>query len=405
MSKMTPFKELVSYEEALERIRTSIKPVNRTESVPIEKALNRVLAEEIVANMSVPPFDRAAMDGYAVKAEETFEASSFKPKILKLTETLCAGTSSNIMLGKGECVQVATGSPIPGGADAVVMVEFTERNGNNVNILKPVYPRANISPKGEDIEKGKVVLKTGEELSPARIGALAALGREKVEVFEKPSIAVVPTGTEIREVGSSLKEGQIYDVNSYTLSSIINENGAVPIKCKAVPDTTDELRNSTEELLEHDMIVFSGGSSVGERDLLVSVIQEFGTVVFHGIQVKPGKPTLFALVAGKPVFGMPGYPTSCLLNAYILLVPAIRQMARLAPKMEKTMKARLAKRVVSSTGRKQFLTVKIKGNQAYPVFKQAGAITSMTEADGYIVLPINIDVVEKNQKVTVFLFD
>jgi molybdopterin molybdotransferase len=405
MTKMIPFKELISYEEALERIRKSVKPIDRIESVSIEDALGRVLAEEIVANMSVPPFDRAAMDGYAVKAEETFGASSFKPKTLELTEILHAGSSSNMVLGKGECVQVATGSPIPKGADAVVMVEFTERNGDNVNILKPVYPRANISPKGEDIEKGKIVIKAGEQLFPARIGALAALGTEKVEVYEKPRIAVVPTGTEIKQVGSSLEEGQIYDVNSYTLSSIINKDGAVPTKCKAVPDTSDELRNATKTLLKHDMIVFSGGSSVGERDLLMSVIQEFGTVVFHGIQVKPGKPTLFALVAGKPVFGMPGYPTSCLINAYLLLIPAIRQMARLPPKIEKTVKARLAKRVVSSTGRKQFLTVKIKGDLAYPVFKQSGAITSMTEADGYIVLPINVDVVEKNQQVTVFLFD
>jgi len=358
-----------------------------------------------VANMSVPPFDRAAMDGYAVKAKETFGASSFKPKTLKLTEILRAGASSNTVVGKGECVQVATGSPIPEGADAVVMVEFTERKGNDVKILKPVYPRANISPKGEDIEEGKVVIKAGEQLFPARIGALAALGRKKVEVYEKPRIAVVPTGTEIKEVGSSLEQGQIYDVNSYTLSSIINKNGAVPLRCKAVPDTNDELRNVTKNLLKQDMIVFSGGSSVGERDLLMSVIQEFGTVVFHGIQVKPGKPTLFALVAGKPVFGMPGYPTSCLINTYLLLVPAVRQMARLPPKTEKTMKARLAKRVVSSTGRKQFLTVKIKGDLSYPVFKQSGAITSMTEADGYIVLPINVDVVEKNQEVTVFLFD
>ena len=405
MSKMTPFKELVSYEEALERIRKSIKPINRTESVPIENALDRVLAQDIVANMSVPPFDRAAMDGYAVKAEETFGASSFDPKTLKLTETLHAGTTPNIVLSKGKCVQVATGSPIPKAADAVVMVEFTDRNGNNVKISKPVYPRANISPKGEDIEEGEVVLKTGEQLSPAKIGALAALGREKVKVFKKPSIAVVPTGTEIKEVGSSLKEGQIYDVNSYTLSSIINKNGAVPIKCKVVSDTADELKSATERLFGHDMIVFSGGSSVGERDLLMGVIQELGTVVFHGIQVKPGKPTLFALVTGKPVFGMPGYPTSCLLNAYLLLVPAVRQMARAPPKTEKTMEARLAKRVISSTGRKQFLTVKMKGNQAYPVFKQSGAITSMTEADGYIILPINVDVVEKNQKVTVFLLD
>jgi molybdopterin molybdotransferase len=405
MSKMTPFKELVSYGEALGRIRKSTKPIKRTESVPIEKALNRVLAENIVANMSVPPFDRAAMDGYAVKAEETFGASSLRPKTLKLTEILHAGASSKRVLGKGECVQIATGSPIPKGVDAVVMVEFTERNGNNVNVSKPVYPGANISPKGEDIEEGQVVLKAGEQLLPARIGVLAALGRKEVKVYEKPRIAVVPTGTEIQKVGSPLKEGQIYDVNSYTLSSVINKNGAIPIKRKAVPDTTDELRNAVKELLDYDMIVFSGGSSVGERDLLVSIIQEFGTILFHGIQIKPGKPTLFALVAGKPVFGMPGYPTSCLLNAYLLLAPAIRQMARLPPKIEKTMKVPIAQRVVSSSGRAQFLTVKVKDDQAYPVFKQSGAITSMAEADGYIVLPINIDVVEKNQEVTVFLFD
>ena len=405
MSKMTPFKELVSYEEALERIRKSVEPVKRTESVSIEKASDRVLAEDIVASMSVPPFDRGAMDGYAVKAEETFGASSFKPKTLKLTEVLHAGASSNRVLGKGECVQVATGSSVPEGADAVVMVEFTERNGNDVNILKPVYPGANISPKGEDIEEGEVVLKAGQQLFPARVGVLAALGRKKVKVYEKPRIAVVPTGTEIQEVGSPLKKGQIYDVNSYTLSSILNKNGGISMRCKAVPDTADELRKAVKEMLEYDMIVFSGGSSVGERDLLNSVVQEFGTVLFHGIQIKPGKPTLFALVSGKPVFGMPGYPTSCLLNAYLLLVPAVRQMAGLPPRMEKTVKVRLAGRVVSSTGRAQFLTVKIKDDQAYPVFKQSGAITSMTEADGYIVLPINIDVVEKNQEVTVFLFD
>ena len=405
MSKMTPFKELVSYEEALKRIHKSIKPINRTQSVPIEKALDRVLAQEIMANMSVPPFNRAAMDGYAVKAEETFGASSFKPKTLKLTEILHAGASSNEVLDKGECIQVATGSPVPKGADAVVMVEFTERSDNTVSILKPVYPGANISPKGEDVEEGQIVLEIGKQLFPARIGVLAALGREEATVYEKPRIAVVPTGTEIQEVGSPLKKGQIYDVNSYTLSSIITKNGAIPVKCKAVPDTADELRTTVKKLIHHDMIIFSGGSSVGEQDLLVRVVQEFGTVLFHGIQVKPGKPTLFSLIRGKPVFGMPGYPTSCLLNAYLLLAPAIRQMARLPPKIEKTVKVKLAKRVVSSTGRAQFLTVKIRDNQAYPVFKQSGAITSMTDADGYIILPINIDVVEKNQEVTVFLLD
>lgn len=405
MKKMTPFKELISYEEALKRILISAKPINRTELVPIGKALNRVLAEDVIANMSVPPFDRAAMDGYAVKAEETFDASSSKSKALELVEVLHAGALSNTILSKGECIQVATGSPIPKGADAVVMVEYTEKNGDIVNVFKPVYPGANISPKGEDIEEGKVVLKVGEQFLPARIGALAALGKKEVKVYEKPQIAVVPTGTEIQEVGYPLEKGQIYDVNSYTLSSIISENAATPIKCKTVPDTTHELRNTVKKLLKYDIIIFSGGSSVGERDLLINVIQELGTVIFHGIQIKPGKPTLFALVDGKLVFGMPGYPTSCLLNAYLLLIPAIRQMARLQLKVEKNVNAKLAQRVVSSTGRTQFLPVKLKENLACPVFKQSGAITSMSEADGYIILPINTDVVEKNQEVTVFLFD
>lgn len=404
MSKMTPFQKLISYPQALERIQKSIQPVKRTERIPIEEAVSRILAEDTVANMSVPPFDRAAMDGYAVKAEETFGASPFEPRSFKLTEVLHAGPSSDKVLGKGECIQVATGTPIPDGADAVVMVEFTDRKGNNVKVMKPVYPGANISPQGEDIQEEEVVLRSGEQLSPARIGALAALGKRKVEVFEKPRIAVVPTGTEIQEVGSPLQEGQIYDVNSYTLSSIANQNGGLPTRCKAVPDTSDELRKTVRKLLDYDMIVFSGGSSVGERDLLVNTIEEVGTILFHGIQIKPGKPTLFAQVDRKPVFGMPGYPTSCLLNAYLFLAPAIRQMARFPPKTNKTTQMRLAKRVVSSTGRTQFLPVKTEDGKAYPVFKQSGTITSMTEADGYIVLPINTDVVEKNQQVTVFQF-
>jgi molybdenum cofactor synthesis domain-containing protein len=189
------------------------------------------------------------------------------------------------------------------------------------------------------------------------------------------------------------------------LFSIISKNGSVPDRVKPVPDTQKALKAAIKTLLSYDMIVFSGGSSVGERDLLSNTVQGFGEIVFHGIQIKPGKPTLFALVNDKPVFGMPGYPTSCLSNAYLLLVPAIRQMARLSPKIVKTIKIPLAKRVVSSSGRTQFLTVRVVDNKAYPAFKQSGAITSVSQADGYIILPINIDVVEKDQEVTVYLFD
>jgi molybdenum cofactor synthesis domain-containing protein len=402
---MVPFEQLISYEEALARIRRSIMPIRRTEVVLIENALDRVLTENVVANMSVPPFDRAAMDGYAVRAEDTHGASSNKPRTLKLVQTLHAGESSTKALRREECIQVATGSQIPDGADAVVMVELTEKNDASINVVEPVRPNENISPKGEDIEEGQVILKGEEQLSPAKIGVLAALGKKEVAVYAKPRVAIVPTGTEIREIGSTLREGQVYDVNSYTLTSVVNKNGAVAIRIRAVPDIVDKLKAAIRKLVDYDMIVFSGGSSVGERDLLGDVIQEFGKVIFHGIQIKPGKPTLFALLNGKPVFGMPGYPTSCLNNAYLLLLPAVRQMARLPPKMEKTVRAPLAKRVTSSSDRTQFLTVRVRNGQAYPVFKHSGAITSMAEADGYIILPISLDVMEKGQEVTVFLLD
>jgi molybdenum cofactor synthesis domain-containing protein len=405
MRKMTPLKQLISCDEALKRIQESIMPIERTETISIENALGRVLTEDLVANMSVPPFDRAAMDGYAVKAKDTYGASKSKPRTLILVQTLHAGESSTKTLGSGECIQVATGSQIPKGADAVVMVEITERNDSSVSILEPVRLEENISPKGEDIEKGQVILKGGEPLSPAKVGVLAALGKKEVGVYAKPRVAIVPTGTEIKEVGSVLGEGQVYDVNSYTLTVVVDKNGAIPARIRAVPDEVEELRRVIKKLVDFDMIVFSGGSSVGERDLLSEVIQGLGEVIFHGIQIKPGKPTLFALMDEKPVFGMPGYPTSCLNNAYLLLVPAIRHMARLPPRIERTVRVPLAERLVSSSDRTQFVTVRVGSGQAYPVFKHSGAITSMSEADGYIILPTSANVIEKGQEVTVFLFD
>jgi molybdenum cofactor synthesis domain-containing protein len=285
------------------------------------------------------------------------------------------------------------------------MVEATEKKDVSVNILEPASIGENISPKGEDIKKGQVILKEGDQLSPSKIGVLAALGKKEVSVYAKPSVAIVPTGTEIREIGSVLEEGQVYDVNSYTLTLVVNRNGAIPVRFTPVPDEVEALKKAIKQLVSYDMIVFSGGSSVGERDLLSDVIQGFGEVIFHGIKIKPGKPTLFALMDRKPVFGMPGYPTSCLNNAYLLLLPAIRQMARLPPKIERTVKARLAKRLISSSDRMQFMTVRVRNGQAEPVFKHSGAITSMAEADGYIILPPDVNVVKKGQEVTVFLFD
>jgi molybdopterin molybdotransferase len=404
MKEMEPFSLLVSHEEAEELILSNTRIIDRTESVDVDSAVGRVLAEDILADQSVPPFDRAAMDGYAVIAEDTFGADE-REVLLEVDGVIHAGEVSAISVTRGHCIQIATGSPKPDGADAVVMVEFTEKKKKTVLITKPVYPGANISKLGEDIKKGDVVLKKGTFLTPAKIGTLSALGRTKTEVYQKPRVSVIATGTEIVQPGQPLKPGQIYDVNSFTLKAILEKNGAVVQRLPTITDDPKLLRSGIEQALESDVLVLSGGSSVGERDLLAGILEDMGQVLFHGVQIKPGKPTLFGLINGKPIFGMPGFPTSCLSNAHIFLVPAIRRMARLPSGAERTVTARMGKRIVSSSGRKQFLTVRLENGVAHPAFKHSGAITSMAQADGYIMLPVNLDVIEEGQEVEVVILD
>ena len=405
LEKMSPFKLLISREKALETILKTVKPIERTEKISIENAGGRVLAEDIKAKRDVPPFDRAAMDGYAVKAEDTFNASQFNPVELKIVEVLHAGESTDRAIKSGECIRIATGCPTPPGANAVVMAEFTEEKCGFVSIFRGVHPGANIAMRGEDIKAGEVVLRKEDLLTPAKIGVLASLGHRDVLVYQKPRVAVIPTGSEICDLGSPLGDGQVYDVNSYTLTSVLLENGASVTRSTIVPDVMDELKSAALRYSDHDLIIFSGGSSVGEKDMLVKVVEDLGELLFHGVQIKPGKPTLFGLVKDTPIFGMPGYPTSCLSNAYIFLVPAVRKIARLPPKRPRIVKAKMAVRVVSASGREQFLTVKIKGNMAYPAFKASGDITSLADADGYIILPVNLDVIEKGEEVAVALFE
>jgi molybdenum cofactor synthesis domain-containing protein len=404
MTGMKPFKTLLPRTEALEIIETNIARISRVEEIPIEVADGRVLVEDVIAGFSVPPFDRASMDGYAVRAEDTFGASGFNPNRLKLIGVQHAGELFEGKVGKGECVQVATGSPVPEGSEAVVMVEFTKLDGDYVEIQKPAYPSANISPVGEDIKTGDTVIEAGEMLTPAKVGALAALNRETIRVYEKPRVAVFSTGSEIKPLGSELSLSQIYDVNSYTLTSIISANGCEPAMRGIVPDDRESIERSILEAASHDVGVFSGGSSVGVRDLFGEAIEELGEVLFHGLQVKPGKPTLFGIVEGTPIFGMPGYPTSCLSNAYIFLTPALRAMAGLSPAEPRRVVAKMGARFVSSSGREQFLTVRVRDGVAVPAFKKSGAITSMAHADGYIVLPVNLDVIEDGAEIEVILF-
>ena len=398
---MKPFRELISFEEAKKIIMEKTKEMERVETVKLLEARNRVLAEDIVAELNVPGFKRAAVDGYAVIAEDTYGASHIKPKKLKIVGKIFAGEVARGKLNHGEAMEIATGAALPKGSDAVVMVENTEKVGNEIKILKPVYPGANVSKEDEDIKKGEVVLKKGEILNPAKIGVLAALGMESVEVYEKANVIIIPTGDELVKVGEKLEYGKIYDISSYTLTTLLKPYANVKIN-EITKDSKEEIERILENGKDMDYIIFSGGSSVGEKDILADVLIKKGELFFHGIALKPGKPTIFGRFGNALVFGMPGYPTSCLTNAYVLLLPSIKKRCRINEK-EIVKEAILEEKIVSTIGRHQIYPVMLKNGRAYPVFKESGAITSMSRANGYIEIPANVEYVEKGSTVKVHL--
>jgi molybdopterin molybdotransferase len=405
MSPMRPIRETIPLETAMRLMLEAIVPVARVERVPLAEANGRVLASPAMAMIDVPPFDRAAMDGYAVIAEDTFGASRADPRTLRQVGVIFTGQVASHTLTRGECLEIATGAPMPAGADAVVMVEETEHDdGDGVRVLTPVYPRQHIGRRAADISAGTVILRAGDLLNPSRVGALAAIGLAHVEVFARPRVAVLSTGNEIVDPGQPLGPGQIYDINRFTLGSVIHDQGAIAVPLRTAADSLDELAAGVDAAADADVLVFSGGSSVGERDLVLDVMQQMGEVIFHGIAVKPGKPTAFGRIGGKPVLAMPGYPTSCLSNAYILLVPLLRRIGRLPPHEPRVARLPLARRIVSPTGRHQFYTVRIADHAVVPAFKASGDITSMSEADGYIEIPTNTDIVETGELVEVKFF-
>jgi molybdenum cofactor synthesis domain-containing protein len=402
---MRPFTSTISLDEARRRLDANIAPIARTETIVIDQAGGRVAATDVASPLDVPPFARSAMDGYAVIAQDLAGASHAAPVSLRLLDRIFTGQMSATVVAPGTCTEIATGAPIPAGADAVVMVEDTSKAGaDRIDIAVAPARGQHISPRGGDIRTGDVVVRCGDLLTPSRVGALAAIGLAEVAVYAKPRVAILSTGNEVVDPGRALAPGQIFDVNRFTLGAIVAAHGGLPEPQRPAQDTVDALVAALDRSREADLVVFSGGSSVGERDLIVDAIAARGEMIFHGIAVRPGKPTAFARVAGTPFFGMPGNPTSCLSNAYVLLVPYLRAMARLPPHVPRRITAPLGRRIASAVNRHQFYTVRLADGVAYPAFKGSGDITSLSQADGYIEIPANISVVDEGTPVDVSLF-
>lgn len=393
---------LTTLEQALDIILGHLTPVTRTELVPLTQACGRVLGCDLRAILDVPPFDRAAMDGYVVTAGDTCKASASEPVTLTCCGSIFAGSIANPTLKPGNCYYIATGARLPDDADAVVRAEDSVRKGNMVEIYKTVNSKQNTAAAGEDIRKGSVVLNRGTLLTPARMGVLASQGLNQVEVYVKPTISVITTGDELAQPPIPLKPGQIYDINSSTLSALITQNRGKALVSPSAGDSISDLRQSLKQAMHADMIVVSGGSSVGERDYMFELLSAEGSVAFHGVNIKPGKPTLFAIVNGKPVLSLPGYPTSCLVIAYLLLLPALRKLARVELVETRGVEAELTADITANT-RRQFIPVSLKDGYAVPVGKESGAITATAFADGFITVQEN-NSLNRASKVEVTLF-
>lgn len=405
VGRMHPLRlPLLPFDEAKRLVLEAMPPTTRIESAAIADALGRVAAEDVRAPIDVPGFDRSAMDGYAVRAADTSKAKAGAPARLRIVGAAHAGAPLSRSLGKGECAEIATGAPVPPGADAVVMVERTRRHGEEAWVEGAVAPGENVSSRGGDLRRGDVAVPVGSLFTPARLAVLAALGLERVNVFARPRVALVSTGSELREPGEELSAGLIYDSNSTSLSAVLAGHGARVEASGIVPDEPGRLRTALERLRDADLFVVTGSSSAGEKDYLEETVRGVGSVAFHGVAVKPGKPLLLGRAWGTPVLGLAGNPASCLLMAYVLVVPAVRQFQHLALDWERRVGARLAHDVAPTKDRKLFVPVRVREGTCESVFKESDATTSLAHADGYVEVVEGSPGLQRGATVEVRLF-
>lgn len=395
------FRKLISMDEAKEIILgLGIEPSIMLDD--IGNTSGKVLAEDIISDVDVPSFNRASMDGYAVCAADTYSAREDRPIILKLIGSIPAGINHDIHIRNGEACEIATGAVMPSGADAVVMVEYTNSADGKIFVFRAVYINENVMHAGADIMAGERVLKKGTYLGAREMGVLATTGKKSVSVFCL-KVGIISTGNELAEHGEELKPGEIYDINSYSIASAVMECGGTPQRFGIVRDDKAKMGQILMKAAHDcDIILTSGSTSAGSGDVMYRLIEENGTILAHGIDIKPGKPAIIGKIFNKPIFGLPGYPASALTIFNEFVAPLIR---KLTGREEKRLQitARLAQRV-RSEGRSQLLPVGIVRGYAYPVDKGSGAITTLSEADGFIEIPKEIEMLDAGESVDVTLF-
>lgn len=422
--KFLEIKEKQEVEEIISKIAARIAKNRAVEGVKIEDALGRVSSEDIFSPLDIPPFDRAIMDGYAVIASDTFYSEENNPSLLTIQGYIYAGDFPSGSIESGSCMGISTGAPLPKGANAVVKIEYADEyldegeKKRKTKIYKPVAPSENIMEAGADIKQGEKIISKGTLLTQRETGVMAACGLKDILVYKKPVAAIISTGNEITTAGEALTPGKIYDVNSQTIADSVKANGCFSLSLGIAKDDFMNMSAKIKEALKEDVdvIIFSGATSAGAGDVLPEVIeeQEQGSIIVHGVDIKPGKPFIFGIIQKKPIFGLPGNPTSALITFNLFVAPLLRRIAGRNNINEEVregsgkIKAKVAVRIFSERGRNEYVLLKLeKGGKgdffAYPILTGSGAITTLSNADGYIFVEKGIEIIEEGEEVEVQL--
>jgi len=396
-------------DEVISIINDNFHALNKSELLPLEVALDRILFEDVLSNEYVPSFNRSSVDGYALFSKDTFGCTESIPAVLKLSGNVEMGEDITEQLDRYHCVYVPTGGKVPAGADAVVMIEYTEKfSQDEIAVIKPVSPGENMIYKGDDSTPGQIVCKKGTQIKAQHIGTFASLGIDKVKVAIKPTAGIISTGDELVDIKDKPKEGQVRDVNSYLLKSQLEAWGCNTKSFGFIKDDETLLRQAIDEAINTcDLVIVSGGSSVGQKDATARIIEEYSPLLFHGIAMKPGKPTILANYNKKALIGLPGHPGASFFVSNIFVKPII---CRLLGKTEKiyTIPAILEEAISANQGRAVYIGISLHEENgslyAKPIQSKSGLITSLTKADGYICVPRNCEGFSKGSTITVYSF-